>query len=152
MTQERRKAERIRRLDVERRLLAPRAAGASAAVPSPHQVMVAEVTVNTGPHLQAAVQTVSGDVDGLQYADTDPLMTRDVIVIGGNPGDFAVGQKILIFRRGAYYFTPRAAAGDGVSIDTDQDGRLATQGVTDTIDLATATSITVANGLIVAYS
>ena len=79
-------------------------------------------------------------------------MTRDVIVIGGSPEDFEVGDRILIWRRGSYYFTSRAYVGDGASIDFDQDSRLTTQGITDTINLATATSLTVANGLIIDYA
>ena len=121
-------------------------------VPSPHRMMVAEVLDNTGPSLEVDVQAVTGAADEVQFADTSPKLTRDVVVIGGSAADFAVGDRILIFRRGAYYFTTRAFVGDGNSIDFDGNSRLETQGVTGTIDLTAVTSLTVNKGLITDYS
>ena len=144
--------ERLKRLHADLRAGRPRRTSPAGMVPSPHGILVAEVVDNSGDTLEVDVQAVTGVPDAAQFADTDPKLTRDVPVIGGSPADFDVGDRILIWRRGAYYLTNRAFIGDGTSIDFDQDDRLATQGVTDTIDLTTAISLTVANGLITGYS
>ena len=152
MSSESGKAELLKQLHADLKARRPRRTSPAGNLPSPHRMMVAEVVDNTGDALEVDVQTVTGDVDEPEFADTDPKMTRDVLVIGGLASHFAIGQRILIFRRGAYYFTHRKTVGDESSIDFDAGDRLETQGITTAIDLTTATSITVTKGLITNYS
>ena len=144
--------EDLKQREQIRRMNRPRANAPAGAVPSPHAMMAAKVVDNSGDCLEVDVQAVSGEPGSESYADTSPKLTRDVVVIGGAPADFAVGDTILIWRRGAYYFTQRAYVGEDTSIGFDDNGQLETKGITNTINLGTVSTLTVTKGLITGFS